>query len=64
MSGELIALKVINNINLRLRFLHRKNKFVISPLLRLLFYDLIQRHFDYALSAWYPNLTQKIKNKI
>ena len=53
MSGEQIALKVINNINSRLRFLHRKNKFVIPPLLRLSCNDLIQRHFDYALSAWY-----------
>ena len=25
---------------------------------------LIQPHFDYASSPWYPNLTQKMKNKI
>ena len=25
---------------------------------------LIQPHFDYASSGWYPNLTQKMKNKI
>ena len=31
---------------------------------RLLCNALIQPHFDYASSAWYPNLTQKMKNKI
>ena len=33
-------------------------------LCRLLCNTLIQPHFDYASSAWYPNLTQKMKNKI
>ena len=64
MSREPMALKVINKINLRLRFLHRKNKFLTPALRRLLCNALIQPHFDYASSAWYPNLTQKMKNKI
>ena len=25
---------------------------------------IIQTHFDYAFSAWYPNLNEKLKNKI
>ena len=58
-----MALKVINKINSRLKFLHRKNKFLTPVLSRLLFNALIQPHFDYASSAWYPNLTQKMKNK-
>ena len=64
MSREPMALKVINKINLRLRFLHRKNKFLTPALRRLLCNALIQPHFDYASSAWYPKLTQKMKNKI
>ena len=64
MSGESIALKVINKKNSRLKFLHRKNKFLTPALRRLLCYALIQPHFDYASSAWYPNLTQKMKNNI
>ena len=64
MSGESMALKVINKINSRLKFLHRKNKFLTPALRRLLCNALIQPHFDYASSAWYPNLTQKMKNKI
>ena len=59
-----MALKVINKINSRLKFLHRKNKFLTPALRRLLCNALIQPHFDYASSVWYPNLTQKMKNKI
>ena len=62
-SGESMALKVINKINSRLKFLHRKNKFLTPALRRLLCNALIQPHFDYASSAWYPKLTQKMKNK-
>ena len=54
--GETMALKVISKINCRLRFLYRKNRFLLQPLHRLLCNGLIQPHFDYACSAWYPNL--------
>ena len=64
MSRESMALKVINKINSRLKFLHRKNKILIPALRRLLYNSLIQPHSDYALSDCYPNLTQKMKNKI
>ena len=64
MSGESMALKVINKINSRLKFLHRKNTFLTPALRRLLCNALIQPHFDYTSSGWYPNFTQKVKNKI
>ena len=52
-------------MNSRLKFLHRKNKFLTPVLRRLLCNNaLIQPHFDYASSAWYPNLTQKMESKI
>ena len=56
-SGESMDLKIINKINSRLRFLYRKNKF-LSPSLRR------QPHFDYACSAWYPNLNKRLKSKL
>ena len=59
-----MALKLLNQINSRLKILHRKNKFLTTSLHRLLCNALIQPHFDYASSAWYPNLAQKRKNKI
>ena len=64
MSGESMAHKVISKVNARLKFLHRKNKYLTSNLRRLLCNALIQPHFDYACSAWYPNLSKKLKNRI
>ena len=56
MSGESMAHKVISKINAILKFLHRKNKYLTPNLRRLLCNALIQSPFDYACSAWYPNL--------
>ena len=64
MYGEAIALNVINKINNKLKFLHRKNSFLTAALRRLLCNALMQPHFDYACSAWYPNLTTKIRHTI
>ena len=64
MSGETMALSVINKINNKLEFLYRKNRFLAPTLRRLLCNALIQPHFDHACSAWYPNLTKKLKNRI
>ena len=63
-SGESMALKEINKIKSRLKFLNRKSKFLTPVVRRLLCNALIQPHFDYASSAWYPNLTEKMKNII
>ena len=59
-----MALKVINKINSRLRFLYRKNRFLSPPLRRLLCNSLIQHHFDYACSAWHPNFNKRLKSKL
>ena len=64
LSGENVALQGINKTNARLRFLYRNNRFLTQNLRRLLCNVLIQLHFDYASSAWFPNLTEKIKKKI
>ena len=64
MSGETMALSVINKINNKLKFLYRKNRFLTPTLRQLLSNALIQPQFDYACSAWYPNLTKKLKNRI
>ena len=60
MSGEPMTNKLITNVNARLKFLHWKNKY----LRRLLCNALIQPHFDYACSVWFPNLSKKLKNRI
>ena len=64
MSGEVIGLNVVNKIKNKLKFLYRKNSFLTTALRRLLCNALIQPHFDYACSAWYPDLTKKLKHRI
>ena len=64
MSGETMALSVRNKINNKLKLPNRKNRFLTPSLRRLLCNALIQPHFDYACSAWYPNSTKKLKNRI
>ena len=59
-----MALKVINKINCRMKFQYRKNKYLTPYLKRLLVNALIQPHFDYVCSAWYPNLNKKLKCKV
>ena len=63
MSEESMANKVISKVSARLKFLHRKNKYWTPNLHRLLCNALIQPHFDYACSAWYPNLSKKTKTQ-
>ena len=64
MSGEPTAYKTIKKINFRLNYLFRKKHFLTPRLRRLLCDALIQPHFGYACTAWYPNLNKKLKNKI
>ena len=61
MSGESMTLRTIKRTNQKLKILYRKNRFLTSELRQLLCNATIQQHFDYACSAWYSNLTQKLK---
>ena len=61
LSGESMAIHVINKINSRLRFLYRQNRYLSFPLRRLLWNAMIQPFFDYACNAWYPNINKKLK---
>ena len=59
-----MALKTMNKINGKLKFLYKKNRYLTQHLKRLLCNALIQSHFDYACSAWYPNPNKKFKSKL
>ena len=59
-----MALKAINKINSRLKFLYKKNSYSTPYLKQLLCNALIKQHFDYGSSAWYPNLNKKFKSKL
>ena len=63
-SGESMALNGIDKIDSRLKFLHRQNRFLTPPLRRLLCNALIQPLFDYACTAWFPNLSKKLRLRL
>ena len=64
LSGESMATWTLGKINGRLRFLYRKKNFLDFPLRRLLATALIQPHFDYACSAWFPLINKRLTKKI
>ena len=55
---------IIQKANARLKFLYRKQKFLNLHTKKLLVMSLIQSHFDYAGSFWYPGLTQFLRNRL
>ena len=59
-----MALNVIDKVNSRLKFLHRQNRFLTPPLRRLLCNALIQPLFDYACTAWFSNLSKRLKLRL
>ena len=52
-----MATSVIQKANAMLKFLYRKRKFLNLTTKKLLLMSLIQCHFDYACSFWYPGLS-------
>ena len=64
MPGEAVALNLVNKINNKLNFFYRKNSFLTAALKRLLCNALMQPHFGYVCSDWYPDLSEKLKNRI
>ena len=64
LSGESMALNVIDQVNFRLKFLHRLNCFLTPSLGRLLFNALIQPLFDYGCTAWFSNLPKRLKLRL
>ena len=59
-----MATKVLGLVNGRLKFLYRKQRFLTFSLRRLLCNALIQPHYDYSCSAWYPSLSKRLLKKI
>ena len=66
LSEEFMALKALNKLNQKLKFIYRKNKFQTPTARTMLCNALIQPHFDYACSACYfhEKLNEKLKKKI
>ena len=60
MSGEAMALNIVSKINNKPNFFYR---FLTPALRHLLCNALMQPYFDYACTAWYANLTKKLKHR-
>ena len=58
-----MARKALKKINGKLKFLYREAIFLNSACKRLLCYALIQRHFDYGCTSWYPLLSKAFKKR-
>ena len=56
--------KVFDKINSSLKFLHRQSHFLTPSLHRLLCNSLIQPLFDYAWTAWFPNVSKKVRLRL
>ena len=55
---------IIQKANARLKFLFRKQKFLNLHCKKLLIMSLIQCHFDYGCSLWYPGLSKLLRNRL
>ena len=64
LSGESMALDVLNKINSTLRFLYRQNRFLNKPRWRLLCNAMIHPFYDYACPAWYPSLGKHLQKRL
>ena len=64
LTGKSMVESILSKINNKLRFLYRKQKFLNKDIRRLLCNSLIQPHYDFACSSWYPLLTQNLKKRL
>ena len=64
MSGDLMALNIIQKASCRLKFLYRNATFLSSNIKKLLVSALIQSHFDYGCTYWFSALSCKLKAKL
>ena len=64
LSGDSMALSIIQKANCRLKFLYRNSKFLNSHGKRMLASSLIQCHFDYGCAFWLSALSCKLKSKL
>ena len=64
LSGEAMASKVLKKINAKLKFLYRQSRYLTPAYRRLLCNALIQPHFDYGCSSWFPLFKKNLKLKL
>ena len=64
LSGESAVMNVLKKANSRLKFLYRYKDMLNFSSRKTLCSALIQCHFDYSCSSWYPGISKNLKNKL
>ena len=64
MSGDSIVKEIIKKANTRLKFLYRNKNLLNFQCRKTLCSALIQCHFDYSCSSWYPGINKGLKDKL
>ena len=64
LSGQVMLSKVLKQINAKLKFLYHQSRYLTPTYKRLLCNPLIQPHFDYGCSSWFPLLKKDLKLKL
>ena len=62
--GESMAFIVLKKINIKLLFLWRQCNYLNYSYRRLVCNALVQPHFDYGCTSWYPLLSKVLKTKL
>ncbi|CAL4126382.1 unnamed protein product, partial [Meganyctiphanes norvegica] len=63
LAGENIVMSIVKKVNSRLKFLYRYSDRLNFAARKTLCTALIQCHFDYSCSSWYPSLGKTLKKK-
>ena len=64
LSGNNIVNEITKKANTRLKFLYRYKNMLNFECRKILCSALIQCHFDYACSSWYPGINKGLKDKL
>ena len=64
LNGESMARGVLKKIHTNLNFLWMQSNYLNYSSRRLLCNALIQPHFDYVYTLWYPVLSKPLKTKL
>ena len=64
MSRDSIVKEIIKKANTRLKFLYRHKNLLNFQCRKTLCSALIQCHFDYSCSSWYPGINKGLKDKL
>ena len=64
LNGESMVGRVLKKINIKITFLCRQSNYLNYSSKRLLCNALIQPHFDYRCTSWYPLLSRAWKTEL